>query len=85
MALYRDSEFVDFCNTGKGHTNGTLVMRGESVYSYDMLIAHVNRNIKLITFFGKTVSRTTTRHQNSVLRGHSINLQHSGWNIEKVY
>lgn len=85
MGLYRNAEFSDFCRTGTGSTNGALTMRGDQVHSYDMKIAEVCRERKIVTFFGKTVSRTTTRHQNSILRAFELDLRHSGWTIEKSF
>jgi len=85
MAKYRDSEFVDFCNTGLGCVSGALTMKGDHVHSYDMNIAIVDRVKKSIRFFGQTRSRTTTRHQNSILRAFEITLKSAGWTIEKSF
>jgi hypothetical protein len=85
MAKCRNAEFSDFCRTGERKTNGALVMRGDVVFSYNMKIAEVCRERKAIQFFGKTVSRTTTNHQNSILRAFLLDLTHSGWTIEKTY
>lgn len=84
MAKIHNAEFSDFCCTGDKHTNGALVMRGNHVYSYNMNIAIVDRNEKHIRFFAKTVSRTTTTHQNAIRRAFELDLRHSGWTMETV-
>ena len=85
MARIHNAEFSDFCRTGERHTNGALVMVGDRVHSYNMEIARVDRGEKSIRFFGKTVSRTTTAHQNAILRAFAIDLSLSGWTIEKSF
>lgn len=66
MAKNRWTEVENFARMGGRADFGALCMRGDSVYSYDMLIAKVDRDNRRITMNSKKVSKTTTMHQRAV-------------------
>lgn len=84
MPRIRSNEFVNFINTGKNQCYGNLRMVGDTVYSYNMLIAKVDRQNKKILFNGEKKSVTTSVHQSAIRNGFSICLESSGWKIEEM-
>lgn len=84
MSIIRSKEFVNFCNSGKKHIYGNLTMIDDSVYSYNMLIAKIDRPNKKIFFNSKKVSRTTSAHQSAISKGFYIFLESQGWKMEDV-
>lgn len=80
MARIRSTEFVEFAKYGKACKHGALVMKGDEVRSYRMLIAKVDRAERVIMFDNTRVSVTTNCHQHAVSYGYSA-LQSEGWTL----
>jgi hypothetical protein len=85
MASYHHKPFADFAITGKGSRHGALSMRGNSVFSYDMEIAYLNRHTRHILLCDTKVSRTTTMHQGAVSLGFKLHLASLGWTMGTVH
>lgn len=79
MASIHYKSFVDFVTTGKTQRHGALVMAGDTVVSYNTVIAKVDRVNKVIDFCPKKYSVTTSRHQSAVTTG--LSFLSSGWNL----
>ena len=79
MASIHYKSFVDFVTTGKTQRHGALVMAGDTVVSYNTVIAKVDRANKVIDFCPKKYSVTTSRHQSAVTTG--LSFLSSGWNL----
>jgi len=79
MASIHYKSFVDFVNTGKTKRHGALVMAGDTVVSYNTIIAKVDRANKVIDFCPKKYSVTTSRHQSAVTTG--LSFLTSGWSL----
>jgi hypothetical protein len=81
MVNYHHAPFADFAMTGKSQRQGNLSMTGDSVFSYSMKIATVNREAKTITLRDTKVSKTTSMHQGAVRLGHVLHLSKLGWEL----
>lgn len=79
MASIHYKSFVDFVTTGKTQRHGALVMAGDTVVSYNTVIAKVDRANKVIDFCPKKYSVTTSRHQSAVTTG--LSFLSSGWSL----
>ena len=80
MAINRYREFINFAEKGKGCKHGSLVMKGDQVWSYAVVIATVDREDRTIEFNEERYSRTTNCHQSAVRLGSSY-LSKDGWNL----
>ena len=78
MAKIHHEAFVQFVTTGRAQRNGALRMNGNTVWSYDTLIAHVDRTAQRVFYNPRTYSLTTNRHQKAVLVGAA----HLGWTVD---
>lgn len=81
MANYHHAPFADFATSGKTQRQGNLTMVGDSVFSYSMKIATVNREEKTISLRDTQVSKTTSMHQGAVRLGHALHLSKLGWTL----
>lgn len=81
MAKIQHAAFAEFVVTGKGCKHGALVMKGDSVHSYDVEIAKIDRKKKTIRANVARMSRTTAAHQSAVAMGHAIKLAALGWTL----
>lgn len=77
MATIKHREVQTFCETGKGCVKGNLVLRGASIFSYDVEIATVDRAGKSISLDCTKYSRTTASHQRAV----EIAAYYLGWTL----
>lgn len=82
MAITRYREFAAFVSDGKARTFGELIMCGDRVWSYNTVIAEIDRNTRTINLLTTKFSRTTTRHQSAVSM--SGNYLPNGWVINRV-
>lgn len=69
MSKIRSKEFADFVNDGKPRAFGKLVMAGDKVWSYNVVIAQVIRECKEINLLTTKFSKTTSTHQRAVELG----------------
>ena len=69
MSITRSTEFASFVNNGQRQRFGELVMVGNKVFSYDMCIAEVHRESRLIYIDRTKVSATTSSHQRAIEQG----------------
>ncbi len=81
MARNHYDAFSDFCLTGKNSKHGALVMRGDTVWSYDLTIAWINRQTKTVVFNDAKVSKTTSAHQRAITMAFPISLTAKGWTL----
>lgn len=63
----RHKEFQEFLADGKQRVFGALVMEHDTVYSYGLLIARIDRAARVVATNREKRSKTTTQHQNALL------------------
>lgn len=66
-AVTRTAEFIDFALNGNCYRFGHLRMEGNSVFSYGIRIAHIDRTAKRVSYNNRFFGAVTSRHRNSVL------------------
>ncbi len=79
MAKIRSKEFSDFVADGKPRSFGRLVMAGDKVWSYNVVIAEVYRECKEVNLLTTKFSRTTSTHQSAVELGFKCTGDFRGW------
>lgn len=81
MARIKYREVAAFLETGKRQRCGELVMVGDQISSYDVVIATVDRAARVVTLDATKYSRTTSGHQQAV-RG-QVRME-PGWTLRET-
>lgn len=81
MARIKYREVEKFLETGKRQRCGELVMVGNLISSYDVVIATVDREARIVTLDCTKYSRTTSAHQQAV-RG-QVRME-PGWTLKET-
>lgn len=85
MAINKAEAIAKFVDTGKPCCFGSLRCTGDTIYTYDVLLAKVDRKFKTVHLNIDRYSVTSSRHRNLVEAAVlSTHITSTGWELIKT-
>jgi hypothetical protein len=84
MATNKTEAIAKFILTGKICCFGNLRCVGDAIYTYDVLLAKVDRTFRDVYLNTDRYSVTSTRHRNLVEAAATSTYLPTGWTLDKV-